>query len=379
MVKKRRTRRFQHGSLCESPDGRRWIVKFYYAPGKQTTRTLGLKAQINRKQAETMRDELVRPLNMSPLRSRGADSFEQFIKDVFIPMKKESGEGRENTAKESTREIRLHLVSELGELSFDELSPALLRAVLKKKAEQGLRRQVLNHLKGYLVDISKCAAAEGYLETNISEGLKAPVKLARPADSKLVVTLDQYIQAWTLLDERERLCFDLVMFVGMRESEAFALWCGDITAEGIHIERSWYKGRYEQPKTPKSQRIVGVPDEIMERLKVWISKLPVNGPSNCLFPSTTLATPIWPESVLRNHVRPRLSPVNLAWINFAVLRRSHSTLHKRRNSDLKIIADQQGHGMRTHLDNYVQSGVAERKQEASKLYADFSGLLHNQG
>jgi integrase len=379
MVKKRRTRRFQHGSLCESPDRRRWIVKFYYAPGKQTTRTLGLKTQINRKQAETMRDELVRPLNMSSLRSRGADSFEQFIEDVFIPMKKDSGEWRENTAKESTREIRLHLVSELGELSFDELSPALLRAVLKKKAEQGLRRQVLNHLKGYLVDISKCAVAEGYLETNISEGLKAPVKLARAADSKLVVTLDQYIQAWTLLDEREQLCFDLVMFVGMRESEAFALRCGDITAEGIHIERSWYKGRYEQPKTTKSQRIVGVPDEILHRLKVWISKLPANGLSSCLFPSTTLVTPIWPESVLRNHVRPRLRPVNLAWINFAVLRRSHSTLHKRRNSDLKIIADQQGHGMRTHLDNYVQSGVAERKQEASKLYADFAGLLHNQG
>ena len=32
----------------------RWkavIVKFYYAPGKQTTKTLGLKKQINRKQA----------------------------------------------------------------------------------------------------------------------------------------------------------------------------------------------------------------------------------------------------------------------------------------------------------------------------------------
>jgi len=168
-------------------------------------------------------------------------------------------------------------------------------------------------------------------------------------------------------------------FAGLRESEAFALWCGDITADGIHIERSWYKGRFESPKTPKSKRIVGVPDEILERLKVWTSKLPASGPSSCVFPSTTLVTPIWPESVLRNHIRPRLRPVNLGWVNFAVLRRSHSTLHKRRNSDLKIIADQQGHGMRTHLENCVQSGVAERKQEASKLYADFTGALHNQG
>jgi hypothetical protein len=66
-------------------------------------------------------------------------------------------------------------------------------------------------------------------------------------------------------------------------------------------------------------------------------------------------------------------------INFAVLRRSHSTLHKQRNSDVKIIADQQGHGLRTHLDNYVQSGVAERKAQASKLYADFIGVLRQTG
>jgi integrase len=379
MGTKRRSRRYQHGSLCESPDRRRWIVKFYYAPGKQTTRTLGSKEQISRRQAEMMREELVRPLNQSPFRSLAEETFETFVEDVFLPMKRESGEWRQNTEKESSREIRGHLLPELGEVPFEELSPALLRALLKQKAEQGLRRQTLNHLRGYLTDICKCAVAEGYLKTNVSEGLKAPVKLVQPPDAKLVVGLEQYADAWKLLAERERLCFDLVMFAGMRESEVFALWCGDIHGQGIQIERSFYKGRYEAPKTPKSQRTVGVPDEIMQRLKTWTSKLPVSGAKDCVFPSTTLVTPIWPESVLRKHVRPKLRPANLGWINFAVLRRSHSTLHKQRNSDLKIIADQQGHGMRTHLDNYVQSAVAERKAEAEKLFADFVGVLHKRG
>lgn len=72
-------------------------------------------------------------------------------------------------------------------------------------------------------------------------------------------------------------------------------------------------------------------------------------------------------------------PAGLAWVNFAVLRRSHSTLHKQRKSDLKVIADQQGHGMRTHLEEYVQSGLAERKAEASKLYADFLGVFGKRG
>jgi integrase len=169
------------------------------------------------------------------------------------------------------------------------------------------------------------------------------------------------------------------MFVGMRESEAFALWCEDLADDGIHVERSWYKGLYGPPKTAKSDRIVGVPNEIMKRLKLWTAKLPAHDAKDCVFPSRSLVTPIWPESVLRKYVRPRLRPVGLGWINFAVLRRSHSTLHKRRKSDSKIIADQQGHGMRTHLEDYVQSGVVERKAEASKLYADFLEVFGKQG
>jgi integrase len=381
MAKRKRTRRYQHGCLRLSPDGRRWIVKFYYAPGKQTTKTLGQKSEISKRQAELLRDELMRPLNLNPLRSRAEEPFERFVEDVFFPMKTESGAWRENTAKESTREIRLHLLPDLGEVPFEEMTPSLLRTVLKKKAEQGLGKQVLNHLRGYLADICKSALAESYLTTNIAEGLKAPVKLVVKSSNgtKLRASLEQYAEAWKLLGERERLCFDLVMFAGMRESEAFALWCGDVKEHGVQIERSWYKGRYEPPKTPKSERTVGVPDEILERLRDWMSRLPANGPSDCVFPSSKLVTPIWPESVLRDYVRPKLRPAGLGWINFAVLRRSHSTLHKDRKTDVKVIADQQGHGMRTHLDEYVESPVEERKAEASKLYAEFIGVLRKQG
>jgi hypothetical protein len=127
-----------------------------------------------------MREELVRPLNQSPFRSLAEETFDTFVEDVFLPMKRESGEWRQNTEKESSREIRGHLLPELGEVPFAELSPALLRALLKGKAEQGLRRQTLNHLRGYLTDICKCAVAEGYLKTNVSEGLKAPVSWFSP-------------------------------------------------------------------------------------------------------------------------------------------------------------------------------------------------------
>ena len=119
---KKRTRRYQHGCLRVSPDGRRWIVKFYYAPGKQTTKTLGLKSEINRRQAEILRDEIIRPINLNPLRSKTEETFERFVEDVFLADENEIGEWRENTAKESTREIRSHLLPDLGEIKFEELT-----------------------------------------------------------------------------------------------------------------------------------------------------------------------------------------------------------------------------------------------------------------
>jgi excisionase family DNA binding protein len=117
--------------LPESPDGIRWIVKYYYAPGKQTTKTLGSKTQINRKQAEMMREELVRPLNQSPFRSLRQDTFENFIEDVFLPMKRESGEWRENTenglqvAGVKTQMFDQQFLKEIRDVVKDAVSQAL--------------------------------------------------------------------------------------------------------------------------------------------------------------------------------------------------------------------------------------------------------------
>jgi hypothetical protein len=109
-------------------------------------------------------------------------------------------------------------------LPCQEITAASLRALLKKKkAEQGLGKETVNHIRFYVTDICRSATAEGYLSFNVAEGLKSPKKLLKPSEPKLVASLEEYAQAWPLLDEREPLCFDLVMFAGMRESEAIAL------------------------------------------------------------------------------------------------------------------------------------------------------------
>ena len=81
-----------------------------------------------------------------------------------------------------------------------------------------------------------------------------------------------------------------------------------------------------------------------------------------------------PDNVLRRCMRPRLEPLGLDWITFAVLRRSHSTLHEDRGTEAKIIADQQGHGLGVHLSDYVDSSLARKREASSALWSDFKAL-----
>ena len=56
---------------------------------------------------------------------------------------------RSESRRKSTREIRSHLLPDLGEIKFEELTPALAPAIVKKKAEHGGGAPVLNQLRGY--------------------------------------------------------------------------------------------------------------------------------------------------------------------------------------------------------------------------------------
>ena len=188
------------------------------------------------------------------------------------------------------------------------------------------------------------------------------------------MTLAEYLRAWTVLDERERLACDLVTFCGLRESEAYGLKNGDLYEQGsIRVERSWYKGDINPTKTDE-KRNVGVSPEIFERITNWIANLPDRSSEGWVFPSERLVTPLLPDNVLRRWIHPRLEPLGLDWVNFAVLRRSHSTLHEDRGTNPKIIADQQGHGLGVHLDKYVASSVAGRREAGTALWSDFKAL-----
>ena len=163
-------------------------------------------------------------------------------------------------------------------------------------------------------------------------------------------------------------------FCGLRESEVYGLKNGDLYEYGaIRVERSWYKGDINPTKTDRPWK-VGIGGEIFDRLTAWIATLPDRSNAGWVFPSERIVSPLLPDNVLRRSIYPRLESLGLDWINFAVLRRTHSTLHQERRTDPKIIADQQGHGLGVHMSDYVDSSMTQKRAAVSALWEDFKAL-----
>jgi integrase len=301
---------------------------------------------MNEKQARTALDDIIALLNRNPAHAQGAELVRRFVEQVYIPQKYENGDWRRASGQEAEYLFRRSILSEIGELRCRDLKAEHLRAVLRKLAGTSLSYESVNKVRFAIGDMVKRMVAEEYLTSNIASGLKTPKTARRSDRSKLRrVTLAEYLRAWTALEERERLAFDLVIFCGLRESEVYGLKNGDLfQLEALRVERSWYKGDINPTKTNES-RDVGLGAEIFARLRDWIAALPERSNEGWVFPSERMVTPLLPGNVLRRCVDPRLEPLGLDWINFAVLRRSHSTLHEEKGTDPKIIADQQGHGL----------------------------------
>ncbi len=151
----------------------------------------------------------------------------------------------------------------------------------------------------------KRMVAEGYLMSNIAVGLKTPKAAKRPDRSRLAPRNAGVVRAGMVSSGREGTArvSNLVIFCGLRESEAYGLKNGDLFELGaIRIERSWYKGEVNPTKTNEN-RDVGVEPEIFERLRGWIGAPPDRSNEGWVFPSERIVNPLLPDNGLRRCVR----------------------------------------------------------------------------
>jgi integrase len=65
----------------------------------------------------------------------------------------------------------------------------------------------------------------------------------------------------------------------------------------------------------------------------------------------------------------QIEDAGLAWVNFQVLRRTHSSLMREEKVDPKVVADQLGHTLDVNLNVYTQTSLERRIEAVETLEA----------
>jgi integrase len=270
--------------------------------------------------------------------------------------------------------ITHHIVGEFGSRMLSSLTRSELQTFLDDR--KGLSFTMVDHLRWDLKQILDFAVAEGVIRKNpvyLQAGtmlLFVPRECTPP--KRPVMTTDQVKKALEVLELRERLVFKLGVFAGMRCSEIFGLRGSRVKEGYVEIVERVSRRDIDTPKTAKSVRQVAISSEVQRDMKEWLDST-TGGRNDWLFTSENLKMPIGAENMMARYIRPKLKEekVGLGWVDYRVMRRTHSSLMNAQGVDPKLIADQQGHTVDVNLNVYTQTSIESRREAAETLASTF--------
>jgi integrase len=239
-----------------------------------------------------------------------------------------------------------------------------LQTLLDRKGES-LSFSVVDHLRWDLKQIFDMAVAEGYLQKNPAALLFTPRECRRAATR--VMTVEEVRQLFSVLDIRERLIARLALLAGMRPGEIFGLKWARMEADYADIRQRIYRGDVDTPKSVKSVRHAALSDGVLVSIDEWRAVAIDTRSDAWVFPSEKLTTPVAKDNCWRRGFLSKLKPIGLAWANFQVMRRTHSSLLKELDVDPQVRAEQMGHTVDVNENVYTITSLKRRKEAVNAL------------
>lgn len=365
-----RQKRFQKGSLRPRRHGRQkvWVAQWREGETKRS-KVLGKCAEMPKSEAEALLAQILQPVNGGAGRHQTPlFTFEQYVRDVFLPVYRKKW--KESTRMTSESDIERYLVPAFRREQLSRITRNRMQQFLDERATTH-SASIVGHLRWHLNAIFRMAQSDGVVSFNPAAALITPA--CRPTGEKRVMNKEEVRTALGVLDLRERLIFRMAVFDGMRPGEIFAIRFDRLGDNSVRIDQRIYAGNLDTPKGRKGKhtaRVVALSPGTMADLALWTTFLGASAPDAFLFPSETGVTPLRPNNLWKREFRPRLEKVGLGWVNYQVLRRTNASLSRKANIDDKVSADQRGHGLGVSLAIYAQSDLEQKIAAVGRLESD---------
>lgn len=336
----------------------KWLIQYRYTDW-QGNRKKSTKRGFNTKREA---EEWVRNFLMS----QQADFnmyFEDFLKLYYEDM---SARIRENTMNTKKYIIDLKILPYFGKKSINSITPADIRKWQNELMSQGYSQTYLRTINNQLTAIFNYAVKYYDLKSNPCR--KAGSMGKNQADEMNFWTKEEFSDfADSIMDKQDSYtAFTTLFWTGMRIGELLALTPADINFEEktISISKSYQRIKRKDvitpPKTPKSNRIITVPDFLLADIKDYMNSIYGLKDTDRLFPLT--------KSFIEHEMQRGIKNSGVKRIRVHDIRHSHCALLFEMGIAPLEVADRLGHErVETTLNIYAHIYPNKQKHLSDKL------------
>lgn len=342
-----------------------WYCKFYY------TDFTGTKKQKKKRGFKLQRE--AKEWERAFLEKQQADvsmPFERFTEIYFEDM---SHRLREHTILQKKYVVDLKLIPYFGKLPLNEITPANVRkwqnVLMAYRDDKGnpYSETYLKTINNQLAAIFNYAVKYYGLRENPCR--KAGSMGKSHAEEMQFWTRDEFKRFHAAISDKPqaKAGFLTLYYTGMRIGELLALTVEDIDMQGcaISITKSYQRLKGQDvitpPKTPKSSRVVTIPEFLRDELQEYIGKLYQPKMTDRVFPCT--------KSYFEHEMLRGVKLSGVKKIRLHDIRHSHASLLVEMGCSPLLIADRLGHekiettlNTYSHLYPHKQNEIAEKLQ-----------------
>jgi integrase len=245
------------------------------------------------------------------------------------------------TVGELIERYRVEFLPELARSTRETYESTFTAQILphwKDKLIADLRPMAVDKwLKGLTIGAASRAKARRLIKQLIDKSMYweivpvgvNPMKLVKVMGSTkrakkiILLTPEQVMDLTDALDEPYSIVIRISAHLGLRIEETGALQWGDFNfaAKTVEIRRAWTHGAVKVTKTPASEAMLPLPDELAEALLAYHATVT----SKWLFPSSRKSDekPRWTGIMLQDHIQPVAQKLGLPHIGFHTFRHSY--------------------------------------------------------
>lgn len=332
-----------------------WYCKFYYSDW-QGERKAKLKRGFTRqKDAKEWERDFLDRLQASP-QMTFSSLVDLYLADMSARLRVSTMDTKKNI-------IETKLTPFFGKLKLEAITPAVVRqwqnGILGEGYKDTYAKTIHNQLSAvFNYAVKYYGLAENPCHKAGSIGKKHAKDMEFWTRDEYGVFILAHVE-----DQKIHMAFQVLYWCGLRVGELLALAPGDIDFEGktLTVNKSFQRLKGEdlitEPKTPKGNRVIALPDFLCSELKAYLPKL--YEPSR-IFPLT--------KHVLSKSMKKGCEMTGAKKIRVHDLRHSHASLLIELGFSPLLIAERLGHeNIETTLNTYAHLYPHKQTELAKRL------------